>query len=119
MYYARDSHWNEKGAVLVYHTLLEACGKAHETYAGVEPAQGTDYFGDLGVMLFPVGGRPENRMQYPVDDAWHYVEGEQVEDQFIRTENEEGGRKSPDVSGFFWKFPASLHGQYLFPDGFF
>lgn len=119
LYYARDSHWNEKGAVLVYHTLLEACGKAHETYAGVEPAQGTDYFGDLGVMLFPVGGRPENRMQYPVDDAWHYVEGEQVEDQFIRTENEEGGRKSPDVSGFFWKFPASLHGQYLFPDGFF
>lgn len=90
LYYARDSHWNEKGAVLVYHTLLDACGKAHDTYDGVEPVQSTDYFGDLGAMLYPVGGQPENRMQYPVDDTWYYVEGEKVEDQFIRTENEEG-----------------------------
>lgn len=90
LYYARDSHWNEKGAVLVYNTLLDACGKPHETYGDAEPVQKKDYFGDLELMLFPVGGRAETRLQYPIADTWRYVEGENVEDQFIRTENEEG-----------------------------
>lgn len=90
LYYARDSHWNEKGAVMVYHALLDASGKQHETYEGAQPQQQADYFGDLGVMLFPVGGIPEVRLQYPVGDTWRYVEGQEVEDPFIRTENEKG-----------------------------
>lgn len=90
LYYARDSHWNEKGAVMVYNALLDVCGKPHETYEEARPVQSEDYFGDLGVMLFPVGGSPEVRLQYPVGDTWRYVEGEKAEDQFIRTENEKG-----------------------------
>lgn len=90
LYYARDSHWNEKGAVLVYNTLLDACGKPHETYGDAEPVQKRDYLGDLELMLFPVGGRAEMRLQYPIADTWRYAEGENVEDQFIRTENGEG-----------------------------
>lgn len=90
LYYARDSHWNEKGAVMVYHALLDVCGKQHETFEGAEPIQNKDYFGDLGVMLFPVGGSPEVRLQYPVEDTWYYVEGEKAEDQFVRTANEKG-----------------------------
>lgn len=90
LYYARDSHWNEKGAVLAYNALLDACGKPHEAYGDLEPVQKTDYFGDLELMLFPVGGRAEMRLEYPVADTWCYAEGENVEDQFIRTGNEEG-----------------------------
>lgn len=90
LYYARDSHWNEKGAVLVYNTLLDACGKPHETYGDAEPVQKRDYLGDLELMLFPVGGRAETRLQYPIADTWRYAEGENVEDQLIRTENGEG-----------------------------
>lgn len=90
LYYARDSHWNEKGAVMVYNALLDACGKPHETYGDSKPAQETDYFGDLGLMLFPVGGKPESRLRYPVGDTWRYAEGETVEDPFIRTVNEAG-----------------------------
>lgn len=90
LYYARDSHWNEKGAVLVYHTLLDACGKQHETFEEAELTRSEDYCGDLGAMLFPVGQSPEVRLQYPVEDTWHYLEGEKVEDQFIRTANEKG-----------------------------
>lgn len=90
LYYARDSHWNEKGAVLVYHTLLDACGKQHETFEEAELTRSEDYCGDLGAMLFPVGQSPEVRLQYPVEDTWHYLEGEEAEDQFIRTANEKG-----------------------------
>lgn len=90
LYYARDSHWNEKGAVLVYNAFLDACGKQHETYRDSKTVQKTDYFGDLELMLFPVGGRAETRLQYPIAGTWSYAEGETVEDQFIRTENGEG-----------------------------
>lgn len=90
LYYARDSHWNEKGAVMVCDALLDAAGKPHETYEDLVPVQKADYFGDLGLMLFPVGGKPESRFQYPVPDTWDYAEGENVEDQFVRTINEEG-----------------------------
>lgn len=90
LYYARDSHWNEKGAVMVFDALLDAAGEPHETYEDLVPVQKTDYFGDLGLMLFPVGGKPENRFQYPGPDTWDYAEGENVEDQFIRTINAEG-----------------------------
>lgn len=90
LYYARDSHWNEKGAVMVYNALLDAGGSPHERYEDSEPAQRTDYFGDLSGMLFPVGGEPESRLEYSVSDTWYYAEGETVEDRFIRTENAEG-----------------------------
>lgn len=90
LYYARDSHWTQKGAVMVYHTLLDVCGKPHETYEDGEVVQAEDYLGDLGVMLFPVGAKPERRLQYPVENTWQYVEGEKAEDQFILTENVKG-----------------------------
>ena len=90
LYYARDSHWNEEGAVIVYNALLDACGKLHETYGAAEPVEKTDCIGDLGLMLFPVGGKPERRLQYPAADTWNYAEGESVEDPFIRTVNEAG-----------------------------
>lgn len=90
LYYARDSHWNEEGAVMVYNALLDAGGKPHEIYGDSEPVQRMDYFGDLSRMLFPVGGEPEGRLEYPGADTWRYAEGETVEDRFIRTENEAG-----------------------------
>ncbi len=90
LYYAGDSHWNEKGALMVYNALLDACGKAHETYEGQEPEQRKDYAGDLSLMLFPSGERAESRLYYPVDLTWNYVEGTNVEDTFIITENIDG-----------------------------
>lgn len=90
LYYARDSHWNEKGAMLAYNALLDACGKPHETYDEAEPVQKTGYVGDLGIMLFPVGGKTENCYQYPAVYTWYYVQGESVGDQIVRTANEEG-----------------------------
>lgn len=90
LYYARDSHWNEKGAVLVCNALLDAAGKSYKIDENPKLLQRTDYFGDLSLMLFPVEGKPEDRILYALPDTWYYAEGEKPEDQFIRTMNEEG-----------------------------
>lgn len=91
LYYARDSHWNQKGAVLVYNTLLDACGIAHETYEDIESEIRCDYYGDLNLMLYPVGAKPEDDVHY--EKEFTYVYGREdatVEDTFIQTANPAG-----------------------------
>lgn len=91
LYYARDSHWNQKGAVLVYNTLLDACGKEHETYENVDSQIRCDYYGDLNLMLYPVGSEPEDDVHYQKPFTYVYqTEGATVEDQFVQTTCENG-----------------------------
>lgn len=93
LYYARDSHWNQEGAVLVYNTLLDACGIAHETYENVDSEIRCDYYGDLNLMLYPVGARPEDDVHYDKEFTYVYSrEGAAVEDTFIQTANPAGSQ---------------------------
>lgn len=85
LYYARDSHWNQKGAVMVYHSLLDLCDKPHETYEQIPVEVTTDYYGDLSRMLYPIGTEPEEEIRYQKEFTWTYQEGQDVEDNFIRT----------------------------------
>ena len=85
LYYARDSHWNEKGAVLVFNAMLDALGIAHEDYADVTPKQTKDYVGDLARMLYPAGSEPEVRLRY-LNPSWEYVtDTASPEENYIRT----------------------------------
>lgn len=93
LYYARDSHWNQKGAVLVYNELLDACGKAHETYETVPTYETQDYLGDLNRMLYPVGAEPETELHYDKPFTYSWQEGDDVEDTFIRTSSAAGTQK--------------------------
>ncbi|MCM1539131.1 MAG: hypothetical protein NC254_12140 [bacterium] len=92
LYYQRDSHWNRKGAVMVYNALLDACGKAHETYENSRTQITEDYYGDLNRMLFPTGGEPEPDIIYAGGNEWTYHVGETVEDSLIITESAEGNQ---------------------------
>lgn len=92
LYYQRDSHWNQKGAVMVYNALLNACGKEHETYENCQTQIIYDYYGDLNMMLFPTGGKPEQDICYMDGKEWVYSEGESVEDSLIITESQEGSQ---------------------------
>ena len=85
LYYARDSHWNQEGALMVYNALLDACGKAHETWADREAEPVSDYLGDLNLMLYPLGAEPEPDLSYQKYFTWSYSQGDDVEDDFIRT----------------------------------
>lgn len=91
LYYDRDSHWNHKGAVLVYNTLLDACGKEHETYENIGTYETTDYLGDLNLMLYPVGAKPEKDIHYDREFTYSYSEEDvSVEDSFIQTTSATG-----------------------------
>lgn len=92
LYYQRDSHWNQKGAVMVYNALLDACGKEHETYENSQTQVVYDYYGDLNRMLFPTGGKPEQDLRYTGGAEWTYSEGESVEDSLVITESQEGSQ---------------------------
>ncbi len=93
LYYARDSHWNEKGAVLVYNAMLDALGIAHEDYADVIPAETRDYIGDLAKMLYPAGSEPETRLHY-LEPSWEYLtDTVSPEENYIRTANASGKAK--------------------------
>lgn len=92
LYYKRDSHWNRKGAVMVYNALLDYCGKEHETYEDSQTQITNDYYGDLNKMLFPVGAKPEEDIIYTGGNTWIYSLGETVEDNLIITECAEGSQ---------------------------
>ncbi len=64
LYYKKDSHWNNKGAVLVYNELLSAAEWEHETYETVTPEIVHDYVGDLNRMLYSQNAVPEDDYRY-------------------------------------------------------
>ncbi len=90
LYYERDSHWNQKGALLVYDTLLDFCGKKHTVYDESSARITNDYYGDLSLMLFPMGVKPEEYINYAGGNVWEYSLGEKVDNDLVMTECERG-----------------------------
>lgn len=58
LYFKRDSHWNDRGALLAYNAMLDAVGKEHERYDALEFVEG-EHVGDIDAMLFPAGAKAE------------------------------------------------------------
>lgn len=88
LYYKKDSHWNNKGAVLVYNKLLEEAKVEHETYEDVIPEIVDDYYGDLNKMLYANLAEPESDYKYKDIFPYAYINPEAtVEDMTIETIN--------------------------------
>lgn len=91
LYLKKDSHWNEKGAVLAYNALLDGLELGHETYETVENVRTKTEYGDLNKMIYPIAFEPEWNYHYNVDNGYAYVtDTESVEDAWIETVNEDG-----------------------------
>ena len=80
LYLLRDSHWNNKGAVLAYDRILDAMGHPHDDYADTPFETKTDYIGDLNAMLFPLCAEPEPNQQYSIRHTYRYVSEEKQPD---------------------------------------
>ncbi len=90
LYLKRDSHWNGKGAVLVYNELLSALGVEHDPLDTVPVTRTKTEIGDLNSMIYPLSAQPEWNYYYQYDPAYTYVtDTESVEDGWIETENKE------------------------------
>ena len=91
LYLKQDSHWNHKGAFLVYDAIMDMLALPHEDYADNPPELLRDDNGDLSKMLYSFYGKPEENYSYDVSDTYHYAnEVDSVEDGWIITENPDG-----------------------------
>lgn len=91
LYLKRDSHWNRKGAVLAYNTLLDYLDCEHDTFETVGCVRTRTEYGDLNKMMYPVDFAPEWDYNYQNENVFTYVtDTESVEDAWIQTENPAG-----------------------------
>ena len=94
LYLKQDSHWNNKGAMMVYNAFLEMLGQEHDTYEDAAVAYGPIHKGDLSNIIYPSDQSLEEDYQYEYDGAFEYVPGPassdpvSVEDFRIETVNE-------------------------------
>lgn len=94
LYLKRDSHWNQKGALLVYNALLEQLGMEHDNYEAVKALRLKDEYGDLNKMLYPLTAEPEWNYHYQKEDGFRYrTDTKSVEEAWIETTNSEGKGK--------------------------
>lgn len=86
LYLKRDSHWNNKGAMLVYNELMDNLKANHNDYSMVKSSRTKTQVGDLNNMLYPVTAQPEWNYYYQFEDEYEYVTDTQsVEDAWIQT----------------------------------
>ncbi|MDE6435505.1 MAG: hypothetical protein K2L07_14925 [Lachnospiraceae bacterium] len=91
LYLKRDSHWNQKGAVLVYNAMMDFLMLEHDTYETVPNIRTKTEYGDLNKMLYPFCVFPEWNYAYQKEQDYSYMTDTQgVEDTWIETVNKEG-----------------------------
>lgn len=88
LYLKRDSHWNNKGAMMVYNAMLDTLGKAHDDFSTAEVKRTKTEYGDLNKMLYPMTAEPEWNYYYTLPEAYEFKsKTKSVEDAWIETEN--------------------------------
>lgn len=93
LYLKQDSHWNNKGAMMVYRAVLDAMDKKHDSYETIVPEYRAIHKGDLSNMIFPSDETLEEDYDYGLEPAFVYQPGPMssdpvsVEDYRIETVN--------------------------------
>lgn len=91
LYLKRDSHWNQKGAVLVYNALLDKLDIEHDSYKDTDVVYLKQEYGDLNKMLYPLTAKPEWNYFYQKDNDFSYkTDTKSVEEPWIETQNSKG-----------------------------
>ncbi|MBR3358491.1 MAG: hypothetical protein IKG46_11810 [Solobacterium sp.] len=86
LYLKRDSHWNNKGALLAYRTIMDRTGLPYDSYANVSASRRKAEDGDLNRMLYSYYGEKEVNYYYDIPEQYTYVtDTKSVEDGWIET----------------------------------
>lgn len=106
LYLKRDSHWNNKGAVLAADCLLDALGCPHEDYSAAEVMRARDADGDLNRMLYTLYGEKSVDYHYAIPQRFRYAAPDaDVEDGWLETA---GGSGNPSLLMFRDSFGNTL-----------
>lgn len=91
LYYRTDTHWNSRGALLVYRALMARIAPDGEVYADIAWTEGT-IAGDLVALYRPLGGEAERTDLPDIARAYRAVGTiRSLDDMTIRTHGDEGG----------------------------
>lgn len=108
LYFKRDSHWNDKGALLAYNEIMDTLSKSHDDYSTADVQKRKDFVGDLSKMLYPTSDAAEYNYYYGAQDSYSYVtDTKSVEEAIITTKNE-------NASGSLYMYRDSF-GNSLLP----
>ncbi|MBR6408220.1 MAG: hypothetical protein IKS19_06565 [Clostridia bacterium] len=88
LYLMRDSHWNNKGALLAYNAMMDALDKEHDDYSGAVARRSRTEYGDLNKMLYPLSAQPEWNYYYQTDGFSYATPTNSVEEAWIQTTGE-------------------------------
>ena len=84
LYLKRDSHWNDRGALLVCNELLRAADREDAVYVDGD-CELVDFTGDLNSMLYPLNSKPEKNYDYGISGYDTVTGSGSVEDALIVT----------------------------------
>lgn len=91
LYLRGDSHWNNKGALLVCQRLMDALDKEYDASAYSSYEVRKEHIGDLEKMLYSVAVKPEDNVYYNRVPIYAYVNDvEDTEADWIETINPNG-----------------------------
>ena len=123
LYFARDSHWNNRGALLAYNYIEKQLGKAHETYDSAEITRKKDFTGDLNKMIFPSSDETEYNFYYGAEEKYSYVtDTKSVEEPLIQTHSDSAAGRlymyRDSFGNALLPFFASSYGSSAFTKSF-
>lgn len=91
LYLKRDSHWNQKGALMAYNCIMDTLGYVHQDYGDSPITRAKDEDGDLNRMLYTFYGEKELNYRYEIGQEYTYTnDPKSVEDVWIETEGGTG-----------------------------
>lgn len=92
LYLKTDSHWNNKGALLAYNTILDKLEKPHEDFSSANVLRKKDFRGDLSNMLYPASDETEYNFNYNTQQKFSYVsDTKSTEEPLIETKSDSTG----------------------------
>lgn len=89
LYFACDSHWNNKGALAAYNYIADTLGKTHDNFESVQVVRKKDFKGDLLKMIFPSSDDTEYNYYYGAEEKYTYdTDTKSVEESLIRAHSD-------------------------------
>ena len=97
-YLKKDSHWDNRGALMVAQKILIATGHDLLPLKAEDAVTRSDFSGDIENMLYPVGAQQDTNWYFPgINDeegmagsTWSYAQGENVTDSWVVTNAQDG-----------------------------
>lgn len=92
LYHARDSHWNNLGAMIAWQQMVAAAGGNHALFQGVDYTWNQNWRGDLEDMIFPSFSFLDWQADYAVDWTYQITSNYRSEEDILITTENTGGQ---------------------------